>query len=66
MKVLMLATRQLDVVHERSALRRIPCTSGDLQIVDTRENSFNRIMKVAKLFTKSFNSTYELLEYRIA
>jgi len=63
MRVTVLPTRQDGVAYERSYLRRVPCTTGDLQIVDTRENALNRIVKVAKL-TTSYN-TLELLEVHV-
>lgn len=63
MKVMVLPTRRDGVAYERGELRRAPCTEGDLQVVDTRENNLNRIVKVAKLTTAY--STLELLECHI-
>lgn len=63
MKVTVLPTRCDGVAYERGELKRAPCTKGDLQIVDTRENNLNRIVKVAKLTTPY--SIKQLLEVHI-
>lgn len=51
MKVTVLKTRDKGIPYERGELKRQGCMEGELQVYDTRENKYNRIIKIAKLTT---------------
>ncbi len=61
MKVMVLETRENGVALERGALKQRPGTAGILEIVDTRENAYNRIIKLARLSSPRCTKTlYEV------
>ena len=49
MKTIIIETRRLGVLLERGQFRQQLGVKGELEIIDTRENSFNRILKLAHL-----------------
>ena len=51
MKITVLKTRERGIPNERGELKRQECIEGELQVYDTRENKYNRIIKIAKLTT---------------
>lgn len=63
MKVTMLRTRLNGIPYERHELKQTFCSEGELEIIDTRENSYNRIIKVARV--KTAYNVYELYEVHI-
>jgi hypothetical protein len=49
MKTTILEMRREGVAWPRETLRNQPSFKGNLEIIDTRENSYNRILKLAHL-----------------
>jgi hypothetical protein len=49
MKTIILEMRDFGVARPTGNLRNKSSHKGDLEIIDTRENSYNRIMKLANL-----------------
>lgn len=63
MRAMLLRTRLNGVPYARHELKQTYCVEGELEIIDTRENSYNRIIKIARLTTHC--SIYELYEVHI-
>lgn len=63
MKVTVLPTREKGVAFQRGELKRVPTLDGELEIVDIRHESYNRIIKIARLDT-GYN-VKELLEVHV-
>lgn len=64
MKVAILKTREFGVAVERFMLKRQISYRGELEIVDTRENSFNRILRIARM-VDSYQHRHELFEVQV-
>jgi hypothetical protein len=65
MKVAILETRLLGVAYERGELKNKTVMKGHLEIIDTRENAYNRIIKLARFRSPAYNYTKELYEVHI-
>lgn len=63
MKATVLPTRNHGVAYPRWELKQVACHIGELEIMDTRENGLNRIVKVATLATDY--GIRELLEVHV-
>lgn len=53
MKTTILEMRDLGVTRPKGSLRAQTSHKGELEIIDTRENSYNRILKLANLKNES-------------
>jgi hypothetical protein len=65
MKVQLLTMRLNGVALSRADLRHVPIQVGELEIVDTRENSYNRILKIGRFRSALHNSAAELFDVHI-